>query len=335
MTIRQIAELHGVAPSTVSLVLNDKPGVRKETRLKIQKTLIENGYQIKTPVSQNGDILFIYYKSTDYLAARKDDTISSILGGIGEVCSEKNYTFSVCNANPNNIDEILTSVSADTQCGIVFLGTEYYDSPSASFFHTSVPLVILDGFFPEYPLNTVNINNSYGVHQAISLLIANGHDKIGYLKSSIEFGWLRDRADCVYQSLARFEKVKPDCLIQVEQETDLIQQTVFDYLSTHKDIPSAFFADNDMIAIASIQAFQRFGYRVPEDISIIGFDDSNICTIFPPHLTTVHTHMGEMARMATTRLIALIEKEQKTFIQSTVGTHLIERQSVMPKKKLL
>mgnify|MGYP005758992253 CR=1 FL=1 len=334
MTIRQIAELHGVAPSTVSLVLNDKPGVRKETRQKIQKTLIENGYHIKSSVSQKGDLLFVYYKSTNYLAARKDDTITSILSGIGDICTERNYTFSVCNSEPANLDEILTSTVSDTHCGIILLGTEYYDVPAESFFQTSVPLVILDGFFPEYPLNTVNINNSYGVHQAISLLTANGHDKIGYLKSSIEFGCLRDRANCVCQSLAKLGKSEPDCLIQVEQETDLIQKTVFEYLSNHKDIPSAFFADNDMIAIASIQAFQRSGYKIPEDISIIGFDDSNICTIFPPHLTTVHTHMEEMARKATARLIDMIENEQNTFTQTTVGTYLVERQSVMPKKSI-
>ena len=89
-----------------------------------------------------------------------------------------------------------------------------------------------------------------------------------------------------------------------------------------------------MIAIASIQAFQRSGYKIPEDISIIGFDDSNICTIFPPHLTTVHTHMEEMARKATARLIDMIENEQNTFTQTTVGTYLVERQSVMPKKSI-
>lgn len=90
MTIRQIAESFGVAPSTVSVVLNNRPGVRSELRQKIRDTLIENGYQIRgEQKSHPGNILFVYYKSTDYLAARKDDTMTSILSGIEQVCTEK------------------------------------------------------------------------------------------------------------------------------------------------------------------------------------------------------------------------------------------------------
>ena len=88
MTIRQIAESLGVAPSTVSVVLNNKPGVRSELRQKIRDTLIENGYSIKDSKASQGRILFVYYKSTDYLAARGDDTMSSILAGIESVCLE-------------------------------------------------------------------------------------------------------------------------------------------------------------------------------------------------------------------------------------------------------
>ncbi len=332
MTIRQIAESFGVAPSTVSVVLNNRPGVRSELRQKIRDTLIENGYQIRGEQKpQPGNILFVYYKSTDYLAARKDDTMTSILSGIEQVCTEKKFTFTVTNATSSTLDEILLSVSPDVQNGIILLGTEYYQEPSDSFFNLSVPLVILDGFFPEYPLNTINIDNSYGVHQALRHLLENHHPKIAYIKSAIEFGCLRDRANCIHSSLAKLGlPPKPEYVIQVSQESERIQQEMQDFLKSCENVPSAFIADNDIIAVSSIQVLQNMGYRVPEDVSMIGFDDSNICTILTPHLTTVKANFTGMARLATSRLIEMIENPSREIIKSTVGTVLIKRQSVAP-----
>lgn len=332
MTIRQIAESLGVAPSTVSVVLNNRPGVRSELRQKIRGALVENGYSIKEPKATQGNILFIYYKSTDYLAARKDDTMTSILGGIEEICGEKHYTFSIANATPDTIDEILMSASPEEYSGIILLGTEYYQTPSDSFFRVSVPLVVLDGFLPEYPLNTVNIDNSYGVHQAVKCLLESGHPKIGYLKSSIEFGCLRDRKNCVYSSLEQLGlTLEPQYVINVSQESEVIQREVEYFLKTSATIPTAFIADNDIIAVSAIQAFQRAGLRVPSDISIIGFDDSNVCTILTPYLTTVKANFNGMAKTATARLIQMINNaDENDIIKSTVGTILVERQSVAP-----
>ncbi len=334
MTIRQIAESFGVAPSTVSVVLNNKPGVRSELRQKIRNVLIENGYQIREPKIQQESILFIYYKSTDYLAARKDDTMTSILSGIDEVCTAKNFTFTVTNASPSTLDEIMLSVSPDVHSGIILLGTEYYQEPSPSFFNLSVPFVALDGFFPEHPLNTVNIDNSYGVHQALTLLAENGHPKIGYIKSSIEFGCLRDRTSCIYSSLAKLGlPLDPQCVIEVSQESEKIRKEVEDFLRSCPGVPSAFIADNDIMAVSAIQTLQHMGFRVPEDVSIIGFDDSSICTILTPYLTTVRADFKGMAKLATSRLIEMIETQSQEIIKSTVGTKLIKRQSVAPFSK--
>lgn len=338
MTVRQIADYFGVAPSTVSVVLNNRPGVRKEMREKIQQVLIENGYEIKNHNAKSAspsvpvqNILFIYYKSTDYLAARKDATMSSILEGIESVCSENNYSFSLTIATPDTLDSLLLSASSQNYAGIILLGTEYYHDPSPAFFNTSIPLVVLDGFFPEFPLTTVNMDNSHGIYQAISYLKENGHTQIGYLKSSIEFGCLRDRANSIYDSMHRLGLQKPYCTIEVSQESIAIQQELSVYFDTCPAIPSAFIADNDIIAVSAIQVLQKMGYRVPEDISIIGFDDSSICTIITPYLTTIKANLEQMSRLAATQLISDIKSQSRNFIRITVGTSLVKRQSVCHK----
>lgn len=123
---------------------------------------------------------------------------------------------------------------------------------------------------------------------------------------------------------------KPEYVIQVSQESERIQQEMQDFLKSCENVPSAFIADNDIIAVSAIQVLQNMEYRVPEDVSIIGFDDSNICTILTPHLTTVKANFTGMARLATSRLIEMIEMPSREIIKSTVGTVLIKRQSVAP-----
>lgn len=332
MTIRQIAESFGVAPSSVSVVLNNRPGVRPELRQKIRDALIENGYQIREQPAHRGNLLFVYYKSTNYLAARKDDTMTSILSGIEAVCAEKRYTFTVTNASPASLDKTLLSISPENYSGVIFLGTEYYQEPSGAFFNLSVPLVILDGFFPEYPLNTVNMDNNYGVYQALLHLVENRHPKVGYIKSAIAFGCLRDRSQCIRYFMDQMGlSPEPEHIIQVSQESEKNRQELDAFLRSCGSVPSAFIADNDIIAASAVQALQHAGFRVPEDVSIIGFDDSSICTILTPYLTTVRADLCGMARLATSRLIEMIESPRDCgVIKSTVGTRLIKRQSVAP-----
>ena len=328
MTIRQIAEQLGVAPSTVSVVLNDRPGIRPEMREKIRKVLQENGYRIRTKEPEtNGNILLIYFKSTDYLSGRKDGTLSSILSGLKETTEKHQYTFSITNADAGTIDSIIRDESGKS-IGIILLCTEYYENPTPAMTEAAIPLIMLDGYFPEYPLNTVNMDNSYGISQLVDHLVSHGHKKIGYLKSRMEFGCLRDRTNRIYDSLRHHGIEAPFCIINVSQEPASIQQEIRAYLDAGPDLPSAFIADNDAIAVSAMQVFQNAGYKVPENISITGFDDSEIGKIITPNLTTVQADLTEMARQAVLRIITMHEEGSKTFTRINIGTCMIERDSV-------
>ena len=342
MTLRQIAASLGVAPSTVSLVLNNKTGVRKELRERIRSVLLENGYTIKEqeaagpapePLTAK-TILFIYYTSTNYLAARKDNTLFSIIEGIDDVCKGRGYRYSVANADASTLDDLLCNTPAEQYAGIILLGTEYYEPPTAAFLQTRIPLVILDGYFPEFPLNTINIDNSYGVASAMDLLLEKGHREIGYLKSNLEYGCLRDRSTCIRENFSRHD-LQPSCIIEVEQQPDSIKQALLDFIASGAAMPTAFIADNDIIAVSAMQALMQKGYRIPEDISMIGFDDSAIATIFTPNLTTIHHHMGEMAKAAAKMIIGLAQSAEKpvTFSRSQIGTRLVIRDTVAQRRE--
>ena len=93
-------------------------------------------------------------------------------------------------------------------------------------------------------------------------------------------------------------------------------------------MPTAFFADNDMIALGCIKAFQEFGYRVPEDISVIGFDDLPFCEISSPRLTTIKVFKYEMGQLAVRRVIELMKNGGKINTKTQICTEFVERDSV-------
>ena len=181
MKVREIAAVFGVAPSTVSLVLNGKPGVGDELRKSIEEKLIENGYTIKKEQEERGTILFIYYISSRYLSNRKDNTFAMLLGGVQKVCKQKNYICSLIYAGHGELEER----KSERQTKRRISGESYFWARNIFIRRTRFcwgqrpPLVVLDGFFPDYPLNTVNIDNAYGIYEEVKYLKEKGHQAVG------------------------------------------------------------------------------------------------------------------------------------------------------------
>ena len=101
-----------------------------------------------------------------------------------------------------------------------------------------------------------------------------------------------------------------------------------EHLKKGKKMPTAFFADNDMIALGCIKAFRESGYKVPDDISVIGFDDLPFCEISSPRLTTIKVFKYEMGQLAVKRLIELMKSGSKINTKTQVCTEFVERDSV-------
>ena len=93
-------------------------------------------------------------------------------------------------------------------------------------------------------------------------------------------------------------------------------------------ITSAYFADNDWIAIGAVKAFKKMGYRIPEDVSIIGFDDVPFCTVIEPSLTTIHVHKHSMGEIAVSRLMKRLHEPNTPPAKIRLGTELVLRHSV-------
>lgn len=328
MTVREIAAKMGVSPTTVSVVLNNKPGVRKELREKIAAVLEENGYVIKNTSQSSGTILLVYYKSTNFSAMRKDDILNFTLNAVQQVCDEEHFKFLFRTATSETLPRILLHNSEKVD-GVVLLGTEFYHKPPSCFYETLLPLVILDRYIPDLPVNTVNIDNAQGINDLLKHIAEKGHHEIGYIKCRLDYGCTRDRANCVYAFARQYGlQLNTEHIVEADIEMAGAQIQIANYLNNTHHLPTAFVTDNDYLAIAAILAMMQKGLRIPEDVSVVGFDNSQVCSLFLPGLTTVEVDFTELARYATQQLIQLIQTPGRLPVKSTLGTHLIVRNSV-------
>jgi len=335
-TIREIAKMAGTSPSSVSLVLNNKPGVRSEMRKQIQQVLLENGYTLKKPGEQfreKKNICFIYYKSTNWIANRKDNFLPRVLEGIERGCAANNCSVYILNTDYSNVSKTLSSIQQDEADGIIFLGTEYAHGSEKLLVPKQVPFVCIDRYFDEEPIESINIDNIGSMYTTIRHLMELGHRRIGYLTGDLESGAIRHRNQIFRQVMERLGlDVQPEhivCMSVLREEAEISMET---YIKQQKDLPTAYVTCNDVIAMAAIGMLKRAGYSVPDDISIVGFDNSGICDMVFPGITTVHANLEGMGEMAVGRLLSLMENNEQDVLKTTIGTKLICRGTTAPVK---
>ncbi|MGI6007617.1 MAG: LacI family DNA-binding transcriptional regulator [Ruminococcus sp.] len=337
-TIRDIAKMAGTSPSSVSLVLNNKPGVRKEMRQQIAKLLQENGYTLKS--QEKGEpfdvkrICFIYYKSSNWIARRKDNFLLRILDGIENACQKLKCECTMVNANYEDLGKVLQDMTKDKVDGIIFLGTEYAHDSEKLTVNKDIPFICIDHYFDEEDFDCINIDNIQSHYHSIRHLMALGHKKIGYLTSNLESGALQNRKEAFCSVMSRLGlKVWPEHIIYLSLLQDEAEESLGQYLEAFQELPTAFIACNDVIAIAAVGMLQRAGYKVPEDISIIGFDDSGVCEMIVPRLTTIHADLERMGSLAVERLRNLMDRKTSEVLKMTIGTKLICRETTGPARE--
>lgn len=335
MTIQEIAELAGVSPTAVSFVLNDRPGVGPEKRAKIRLLLEKYGYQVKQrqPAAKpSGHIKFIKMRAAyqnDYFAAGLLDAVERSAARLG-------YRISLANLTPESDIRDLFANESEPIDGMIYLASSFTQHEVRQTMKLPFPAVYID--YEEepdnlYQLNTVNADNDQAAYLAVRHLLSLRHRRIGYLKSTQPMGCLRQRFRFLRQHLSAFGMGMSD---QHVIEVDLSQEDL-DWQLARKfaalgDLPDAFIAENDVIAAAAVYAMHHMGCRVPEDISVIGFDNTQIAQRMTPGLSTIDVSVDELAVSAVERLQNLI-RAPHTAIHIQVGVQLVVRNSTMYREK--
>lgn len=331
---KDIAEMLNISTATVSLVLNDKPGVSEETRAKVYSAIKELGYnydylqKYTQPKVERNLRLLVYKKHGNVIGSTPFFT--SVLEGC-EIEARNNGCNLIINyINEDNCYEYVNQIKNNSTIdGLIILATEM-DSTDLSIFSTlNIPLIILDNYFEDIFCDSVAINNVQGSYLATKHLLEMGHTEIGHLKSTVRINNFIEREDGFRKALRNSNvKYNKDYDFYVRPDLENSYKDLKDLLIKGKNLPTAFFADNDIIAIGAIKAIKEFGKKMPDDISIIGFDDMPYCEVIEPRLSTFSVPKTRMGMLAIKRLITQIENNTKESVKIEVNTTLVERDSI-------
>lgn len=336
---KEIAEILGISTSAVSMVLNNRPGISDETRQKVLETAKAIGYQHRSKVEQStASIQFIVYSR--YMPSAIDANVffDHVVEGISTRAQELNYNLQVTYIREEDLlSSPLFSVTRSNADGAILLamGTDTIDEFFLKNF--PMPLVILDNPCDDYDINSVCINNVQGIQLAVDHLYDLGHRNIAYLGfagygsqfsnfSERQFGFIKavskypETAHCVNNILS--------C---VYDENDKLN--IKEVLRTLDTMPTAIVCPNDWRASQCIIALRESGYRVPEDVSVIGFDNIPLCEMTTPRLTTISVPKQRMGTLAVSRLAEMISSNPEERVKIEVLTRLIVRDSTAPVSK--
>ncbi|MDD3172287.1 MAG: LacI family DNA-binding transcriptional regulator [Herbinix sp.] len=325
--IRMISKLTGYSPATVSNALNRKKGVNKETSDEIFKVANEIGYSNETKISR---IRFVIYKRNGSIIDNSP-FFSNLLEGVETECREFGYELIISNLDRRSdfygqrLDEILN----DRTTAVIMLGTEAMDEDFESFLNAKCPMVILDSWSTSMNFNGILINNSDSAKNAVEYLIKKGHKEIGYLKGKFRIKAFNARATGYSRALYKHGiSMNDQYIVSLNTTMDGAYKDMLLFLNQRPKLPTAFFADNDMIALGAMKALIEKGYRIPEDISLIGFDDLDSCEISTPRLTTIRVFKQEMGQLAVRRLKDVIRDGNGIKSKIQICTEFMERDSV-------
>lgn len=330
--IKDIAKALDISPSTVSLVLNNKPGVGPETREKVMNYIAENGYSVSTSkkyAMNNQNIGFIVYKKHGKVVS---DTpfFSQVIEGIESESRKNGYNLTITYIDKTEeTGQLLKYLSQNPPEGIILLATEMEKQNLAEFESIPVPIVLLDNCFDGLHLDMISIDNEEGAYEATQYLIEMGHKNIGYLHSSVLINNFTRRQSGFLDALRdNGLTVDPKNIFNVDSTIDGCYVDMRRQLEAGAKLPTALFADNDIIALGAIKALKEFKIRIPEDVSVIGFDDMPFCDLSDPALSTVKVFKQSMGKLAVDRLVEKIDNNTGDYIKTEVGTQLMKRNSV-------
>lgn len=335
MKVKDIAKKLNLSPATISLVLNDRPGISEATREKVKAALKDMGCEDMLTARESGrkNILFVVYRKNPAVGEntqRFSQVFSEIIEGVERQAKMRGFQLMILYMDQNSFETELGRIAGTRADGIILLATEMWEEQIDRFEELGIPLVVLDNYIGKKPYDYVTINNEMGVYEALSCLKEAGHEKIGYFHIVENANNFIERYFAFGTAMRRLElEINENFILEFNTAGgDTLQCEMQKRMEQMEEMPTAFFADNDIVAICGIQSLKRMGYRIPEDISIIGFDDMPLSEILDPPLTTIQTQKQTMGAVAVNLLIDKMEEKFPGNLKVEVSVSLIVRQSV-------
>lgn len=340
MKMEDIARLAGVSKSAVSLALNGKPGISAETRERVLEIARESGYAPKPRAAASDlsvrSLSFLVFTNSGIVLEEyyQQPFFRELIHFIEDRCRSKGYSLLFSTVNMEHFDREIRSIAEVQQSdGVILLGTNLNPHEITEIAdRLGSQLVVLDNCFDNLPVHFVAINNFMGAYQAGTHLCQMGHREIGYIASNVRIHNFDERREGFEGALREHDlSISPEHIFSVaptmlSSQEDLKAQ-LKPYLEPGRRLPTALFCECDYIAISALKTLTELGVRVPEQVSVVGFDNITESQIVSPELTTIHVEKKRLAQLAVDLVIESIELGEETNTKIRVDTRFIERNS--------
>ncbi|AOG12741.1 MULTISPECIES: LacI family DNA-binding transcriptional regulator [unclassified Agrobacterium] len=333
LTIRDIAEAAGVSAATVSLVLNGKGDISGVTRAKVLEAVASLNYvpRASKSTSEPGETLrFLKIAKHGHTVNRDHSVfISDYIDGMSAEATRRNYTLEVVSFEGQPISSVAESLAGAPISGVVALGTELTEADIRLIQGLGYPTVFIDTFFDVIDANFVDMNNEDAVYKVLSRFHQQGFRRIGFVASHVETTNFKLRRDAFFKNMARLGlSVDPADILSVESTYDGAYSDTRQLLADGLDLAECYFCTNDIIAYGFIRALREHGLTIPDDVSIIGFDNLPQSATMDPGLTTIEVSKRKIGYLAVTILDDLINStEPQPAVKIQVGADLVLRGS--------
>jgi LacI family transcriptional regulator len=333
-TIRDIADLAGVSIATVSRVINDRPDVAPETRENVLQVVRQHGFSTNRGARGLSSGRTGMIGLTLPLVA--DAYFGPILSGAAEALYERDMRIVLAPTLHEHDREVslLERLMRGTTDGAILMLPEESSDELRMLQRQGFPFVVVD---PREPppegVACVAAMHAAGAKQATEHLLELGHRRIGAIAGAP--GWYATEERLLgFRAALAGAGILLDRELVVYSDWRMTRGTeAAEQLLALPDPPTAIFGFNDNVAIGALHAARKRGLSVPDDLSVVGFDDTELAVIVTPELTSVRQPLAEMGRMGVSLLIRILEGQRVDALRLELSTKLIVRESTAPPRR--
>lgn len=325
-TMKDIARIAQVSTSTVSHVINNSRFVSEEIRQKVMKVVDELNYR---PSALARSLKMKQTKTIGMLVSTSDNPFfAEVVAAVEHYCSQHQYNLLLANTHGDQqrLEANLQTLLQKQVDGLILICSE--NPLQSQFLNLPLPAVVMDWWPTELNADRVQGNSELGGYLATCNLIERNHRDIAIITGNLGKQLARDR-------LQGYKRAMQEHGIAIREQWVIESQFNFaggvkamQQLLALDSMPSAVFACSDSIAVGAYQAIWQQGLRIPEDISIIGYDDIHLAQYMTPPLTTVHQAKDEFAKQALSVLLERIKNPSRDYINLQLEPYVVLRNSV-------
>lgn len=330
VSLRDLAKMANVSVATVSMVLNENPRISRATQIKVQRLIERTGYRpnriAQSLSSKYTRVIAVMLPALRHAFA--DAYFGELISGVCDKAGKLGHKVMLESAKPEFLKEKRHIELFERRYvdGVMLLGFNDRHGWLGELVDRGYPVVSANNYMPDLPLGHVTCDYRGGAEQIMNYLLQLGHRKVGLIAGAEATATQRDIIG-VYRSRLQAHGVEiDDSYIEDGRFTEAGGAAAAEALmSRHPEI-TALFGGNDKMAVGAIYSLTRRGLRVPEDVSVTGFDDISHTAYVNPALTTVHVPLYEVGALACERLIERI-RGRTDQVSDVLPTHLVVRDS--------